>query len=154
MIRKGTLADIPRLVELGAMMHTLSRYALMNYNALKVAALMESLINHESGGVLFVAERDGVVVGGFAGGVTVHWFSDDKVAFDYGLFIEPSQRNGLTAVKLIRAFLNYANLMNATLINLDITTASVNEDAIVRLYESQGLHRAGVLMSKWSEICA
>lgn len=146
MIRAATYSDIPRLVQLGAMLHEASSYAAMQFDYAKVSDFLAALIAHQNGGVVFVAERDGNVIGGFAGAVAPHWFSQDKVAFDYSIFLEPGKRHGITATKLVMAFVEYAKQMGAVQINLGITT-DINVEATARFYESLGLRQSGVLFS-------
>lgn len=144
MIRTATFADIPRLVQLGAMLHASSSYASMDFDHGKVTDFLASLVAHQNGGVVFVAEREGVVIGGLAGAVAPHWFSRDLIGFDHSLFLEPGRRHGITASKLVVAFVEYAKAMGAVKINLGITTG-INEEATAKFYESLGLRHSGLL---------
>src|SRR3546814_12295405 len=60
------------------------------------------LTNNE--GFFSVAEREGVLIGGMIGACTPHWCSDDLVAYDFGLLVEPERRGGLAAAGLLRGF--------------------------------------------------
>src|SRR3546814_20029307 len=64
------------------------------------------LTNNE--GFFSVAEREGVLIGGMIGACTPHWCSDDLVAYDFGLFVEPERRGGLAAAGLLRGFIRWA----------------------------------------------
>ena len=79
MIRAATKADIPRILELGLMLHATSSFRHIPFDSEKVASMMSDLM--DGAGVVFVAERDGVVVGGLAGGVTEYFFSREKLGF-------------------------------------------------------------------------
>lgn len=144
MIRPARFEDIPRLVELGTMLHQQSSYADMPFDRVKVAGFLASLIG--GAGVLFVEDRDGVVIGGLAGGITEQWFSSEKVAFDYSFFIEPSHRGGITAIALIKAFIAWARIKGAARITMGITTG-INVEATSKFYRRLGFKDVGPLFS-------
>ena len=143
MIRPAKHSDVPRLIELGTMLHANSDYSKMAFCPEKSANFLHDLINGQ--GVIFVAEVRGEVVGGMAGGVIDQWFSHDLIAYDYSLFVEPSKRNGVIAVRLIQTFKEWAKLKGAKQIHMGIGTG-VSVEGTTRLYESQGLRKIGPLL--------
>lgn len=145
MIRVATNDDIPALIALGKELHQSSDHARHPFVEEKVVALLESLIAGQ--GVVFIAELNGEVVGGFAGGLTEIWYSDSVVAFDYSIFIRPERRHGITAIRLIRAFEVWATEMGAKEIHLGITTG-IRVLGTEQLYESQGFEYVGPMFCK------
>ena len=143
MIRPAKHSDVPRLIELGTLLHSTTSYSTMNFCPVKSAAFLHELINGQ--GVVFVAEVRGEVVGGMAGGVIDQWFSNDLIAYDYSLFVEPSKRNGVIAVRLIQTFKEWAKLKGAKQIYMGIGTG-VSVEGTTRLDESQGLRNIGPLL--------
>lgn len=143
MIRPAKHSDVPRLIELGTLLHATTSYSTMNFCPDKSATFLHELINGQ--GVVFVAEVRGEVVGGMAGAVTDQWFSNDLIAYDYSLFVEPSKRNGVIAVRLIQTFKEWAKLKGAKQIYMGIGTG-VSVEGTSRLYESQGLRNIGPLL--------
>lgn len=143
MIRPAKHSDVPRLIELGTLLHATSSYSTMNFCPDKSAAFLHELINGH--GVVFVAEVRGEVVGGMAGAVTEQWFSNDLIAYDYSIFVEPSKRNGVIAVRLIQTFQEWARIKGAKQIYMGIGTG-VSVEGTTRLYESQGLRNIGPLL--------
>ncbi len=143
MIRPAKHSDVPRLIELGTLLHSTTSYSAMAFCPVKSAAFLHDLINGQ--GVVFVAEVRGEVVGGMAGAVTDQWFSNDLIAYDYSLFVEPSKRNGVIAVRLIQTFKEWAKLKGAKQIYMGIGTG-VSVEGTTRLYESQGLRSIGPLL--------
>ncbi|XMB47398.1 GNAT family N-acetyltransferase [Pseudomonas fluorescens] len=131
------------MIELGTLLHSTTSYSTMNFCPVKSAAFLHELINGQ--GVVFVAEVRGEVVGGMAGGVIDQWFSNDLIAYDYSLFVEPSKRNGVIAVRLIQTFKEWAKLKGAKQIYMGIGTG-VSVEGTTRLYESQGLRNIGPLL--------
>lgn len=109
MIRPATLADIVCLVDLGELMHAESpNYCGIPFSRQKVARLLTLLITQD--GVVFVSEKDGVVVGGIAGGIAEYWFSLEKFGFEYAFFLAKEARHGVSAVRLQRAFKSWCGL--------------------------------------------
>lgn len=145
MIRPATLQDVQHLVHLGAAMHAESSYAGEPYVHDKVDTLMRRLISGE--GVVFVFERDGEVLGGMAGGITVNWFNEQPVAFEYGLFIAKHARHGMAAAKLILAFCIWCQRKGAKRVRVGITTG-VQTEGTARLYRSLGFADDGVFLTK------
>ena len=145
MIRPATPHDIPRLVELGQLLHDTSSYAGIRYIPEKVTALLRALIS--GAGTLFVAERDGRVVGGIAGGIAEIWFSNETTAYDYCLFVDPATRHGVTTIGLIKAFEAWAIDRGVSRIELGITTGILVESTS-NLFRRLGYHDAGALFRK------
>ncbi|MDR1276569.1 MAG: GNAT family N-acetyltransferase [Candidatus Accumulibacter sp.] len=145
MIRPAKTDDVPRIVELGRLLHAASSYATQRFDEDKVADTMRALIG--GSGVVFVAEIDGVVVGGIAGAVTEPWFSREKIAFDYSFFIDPARRHGVMAVRLLKTFFDWARRMGAERIHMGITTG-VNVEETARLYRALGMKDAGALFER------
>lgn len=142
MIRRATREDIPRMIELGAQMHAESRFSVLGYDREKVAALFSMLI--DAGQFIDVIERDGVIVGGFAGEIAEHWASKDLVSYDYGMFISPDNRGGRDAARLIRRFREWAVARGAKLVTLGISTG-VHPERTARLMEAVGFTQIGFL---------
>ncbi|MNO20209.1 hypothetical protein D3C76_99580 [compost metagenome] len=142
MIRPATHDDIPRLVELGALLHGTSSYSNSSFNPQKVATLLGNLIDGQ--GVVFAAVVNGQVVGAFAGGVSEQWFSDDLLAYEYSIFIEPSKRHGVIALKLVLAFQAWAKAKGAKEIHMGITTG-ISVEGTSRLYRRLGFTYVGPL---------
>jgi len=146
MIRPATEADIPRLIELGQAMHEESpEYRGISYDPEKVGSTLKALIN--GAGVIFAYERSGEIHGALAGWIEEFWFSREKQAGDFALFVDPEYRNGLIAVKLALAFHSWAHLLGARRVQMGITTG-VHADATGRLYRSLGMQDSGLLFQK------
>ena len=146
MIRPATIDDIPRLVELGRAFHTESpEYREISFDENKTVETLAGLINGM--GVVFVAISGGHIQGGIAGMVSEFWFSRERVAIDLALFIEPSSRHGLLALKLILTFKSWARNVGATQVKMGITTG-INVDGTRRLYQSTGLEECGIMFKE------
>ncbi|EHD22077.1 MULTISPECIES: GNAT family N-acetyltransferase [Brenneria] len=145
MIRHATIEDIPALVLLGMRMHAESNYQKISFNAEKCAGLADQLITSQYG-VVLVAETGGQIIGWMAGGVAPFWFSHDRMAFEYGVFIDAEHRGGSAGYRLVKAFIGWAKGHNAVEIRMGITTG-VHEERTGDLYQKLGLKRTGLLYS-------
>jgi GNAT superfamily N-acetyltransferase len=146
MIRAAKHSDVPRLIELGTMLHKISSYSSMAFSPEKAEAFLHELINGQNG-VVFVAEISGLVVGGMAGGIVDQWFSDELIAYDYSIFIEPSRRSGITATRLVLAFEEWARIRGARHVQLGIGT-KLNVEGTSKLYQSLGFEVFAPLFQK------
>lgn len=141
-VEVATADDAPEIAALGRLLHDTSSYAAIPYNEAKVEALMRLLAGGT--GVVFVVRKDGRIVGGIAGAVTAHWFSDELLGFEYSFFIEPDSRHGVTAVRLVNAFTGWCRLRGAKQVRMGITTG-INEQGTAGLYRLIGFKDAGSL---------
>lgn len=144
MIRAAAASDLPRLVELGAQMHAESpRYSRLAFDRARTAVTLAQLLESDDG-FLYVAEHDGLVVGGLAGIASAHWCSHEKVATDLALFVEPAHRGGLEALRLVRTFIAWAGTRGARIVQLGVTTG-IHVEQTARLYERIGLRQCGLI---------
>lgn len=144
MIRAATIDDVPRILELGEVMHAESVQRSIPFSRARVAANMGALI--DGGGVVFLSEKAGQVVGGIAGYADYEWFSDRMIGYEYALFVLPEHRHGLTAIKLVKAMMAWCKSKGAVEFRPGVTTGA-NTEGTVRLYESMGAKMLGPLLA-------
>jgi GNAT superfamily N-acetyltransferase len=144
MIREATKDDIPRLVELGRVMHTeASRLNKLRYVPGKVYVLLSSMVGAEHCFVR-VVEEQGEVIGGLVAAVEPHWFSTDLLAYDLALFVRPDKRGGLAAARLVAQYKVWAKERGAVITQLGISTG-VNLASTGALLERIGFKPSGFL---------
>lgn len=143
MIRYATPHDVPELVALGAMMAAESpRYRRYRYSAAKVGALFERLIESDDG-FLMMAERDGRPIAVMAATAMEHWMSSDRIACDFGLFIDPAHRGGMLAARFVRAYREWQRERGVVDAFLGISTG-VHVEQTARFYKTLGLVEASI----------
>lgn len=143
MIREARHDDIEALLALAKEMHAESpRYSLLRFSADKVTGLFRRLIDSPDG-LLLVADSGGEISGAIAAMVTPHWFSDDLVSTDIGLFMLPRHRGGMTAVRLMRGYIEWAKFKGALQIQAGISTGVQVEEAAA-LYRRMGLKQFSI----------
>lgn len=144
MIRAATLGDIPAMVALGRAMYAESpRWRRLKYCPEKVALACERLIELE-GGFAFVALRDGVIVGAMLGVCEEHWTSEEKVATELALFVEPTARGAMLAASLVSRFVVWAEDEGARLTVAGAGTG-IEPERTAQFYERFGFERSGVI---------
>lgn len=122
MIRDAVKEDLPRLIEIGKVMHAEARRLnKFPYVPAKVYLVMSNLIGNENG-FLRVVEQDGVVVGGLAAAIEPQWFSTGLMAYDMGLFILPEKRGTPAAAQLVSQYVIWAREKNAVITQFGIST--------------------------------
>lgn len=143
-IRAGTYGDIERLIEMGERMHNEGAYAFLPFDREKVRRLMISYINDRETQCGLVAEEGGVIIGMFAGYLSDYFFCDERVACDMILYVDREHRGSSAAVRLIKAFRDWAGERGAREICLGVST-NVNRETTGRFYEKMGLFQVGAL---------
>ena len=143
-IRHATLQDVPALLAFGELM-------------LEEATNLPSQFNHKTGeqhikrcieyGSAWVADGHDGVVGVFLGGIADEWFSGQKVAFDYALYVLPEYRSSTVGKALVQAFVDWAkgNAVDRIIVG---TTTGVQIDKTVNMYQSMGFKNLGQLLGR------
>lgn len=139
-IRVATLDDLPRILELGELLHKESpRWSRLSFNRAKAAHFIAHLIL-EANGVVFVAEHNDVVVGGIAGMSSPHWSSDDVLAQEVSFFMAPEARGSMVAVRLIGALRAWGEIRGAKWLTAG-TSTGLDPERTAGLYERLGFSR-------------
>ncbi len=145
MIRNATSEDIPRMVELGGLMHAESpNFRGMRFDAHKLAGAVRYAIDSPAG-FARVAERDGLVVGGLLAMAVPHYFSPDEVACDLALFVAPEHRGGMAASRLVAAYRDWGKAKGFAKVQMGVM-AGVEAWMVEALCERLGARRVGVVM--------
>lgn len=146
-IRVATLEDLPRILDLGeALHHESPRWSRMNFNRDKASAYIANLIN-QTNGVVFLAERGGLIVGGIAGMVAEHWCSDDLLGYEVSLFMESGARGTMAPARLICALEAWCELRGALWTTAG-TSTGLDPERTAGLYETLGWTRCMIGLEK------
>ncbi len=144
LVRVATLSDVPYLVTLGkAFIKEAPNYNNRPYIDDQAANHFTSLIKGK--GVIFIAEHNEQVIGGFVGRIGGDWFNGNKIAFDDCLYVKPEFRTSRAAYLLIDAFVSWARLMNVDRIQCG-TTTGVESAGCIRLYKHFGFTEYGTIL--------
>lgn len=142
-IRVANPDDLPRILDLGESLHKESpRWSRLSFNRTKAEAFMRMLLT-DPRGVIFVAERDGVVVGGIAGWAEEHWCSDDITANEVSFFMAPEARGSMAATRLICALRAWGEMRGAKWLHAG-TSTGLDPERTAGLYERLGFARCAI----------
>ena len=151
MVRQALPADVPRLVELGALMHAESpRFRDFAYLPERCAASLLNVMAHPQGFAV-VAECQEEVVGGMLAIAVPHYACDMVQASDLALFVSPDARGGAVAARLVRAYRRWASQLGAEP-NIGLNTG-VEPERTGQLLEALGAQQTGTIWT-WREPCA
>lgn len=141
-IRPATTADVPRIIELGAMLHNESaRWSRIPFNPSRAAETITNVILGR--GAVFVYLHDGEVVGGIAVASQQHWASDAFIAHEVSFFIHPEHRGGMAACRLICAMVAWAKADGCAWLHAG-TSTGIDAEMVARLYERLGFQRCAI----------
>lgn len=146
-IERASVEDVPELVRLSSLMHAESSYSKFNFDLNKISNNFYFWVSSPEYFVAVAKDDCGSIVGGYCGYVTEYIFGKDLIACDLGLFVEPSRRGGMTAVKLIKAFEDWAQSKGAKEV-CPGTTTMVAPERTSRLYEHLGYSVVGSIFKK------
>lgn len=140
MVRSARHEDIPKLLEIA---DWYVRQINPELRADKVGGAKDlRFLMASKTGCVFVAEVDGVVVGGLAGQVLKQSFVDCRYATDVGFAVLP--KHPIQAVMLVRRFVQWARKQPGVKeITLQISSGLANADRVGRMYERLGLRHMG-----------
>jgi GNAT superfamily N-acetyltransferase len=151
MIRNATHDDIPRLVELGGLMHAESpRFRGFPYLPERCAASLGNIVNHPQG-FAAVAEFQDEIVGGMVAIAVPHYACDLLQASDFALFIAPDARGGAIAARLVRAYRKWAEAIGAEP-SIGVSTG-VHPERTEQLLAALGAEQTATLWT-WRTPCA
>jgi hypothetical protein len=117
MIRPATIADIDPIVEMARPFLDYSMFA--DHTQINDDDLIQALCNLLDNGIILVAEKDSKIIGALCGMMSQFWFSPKtKVAIELGWWIQEEHRSGMSAVRLLNAFEDWAKNMGASVVSL------------------------------------
>lgn len=146
-IRVATEKDVPEMVRLSSLMHAESAYSKFNFDAVKLTNNFTFWVKSPDYFVAIAKNDAEETVGGYCGYVTEYFFGKDLIACDLGLFIDPNHRGGMTAVRLVKAFEDWAKSKGVKEV-CPGTTTMVAPERTSRMYELLGYKVVGSIFKK------
>lgn len=113
------------------------RFNVRTLSYVKTEKVIDFFISNPSTGRAFVAEYDGVLIGMIGGVIVEHFFSEDTYATDLVVYVKPDRRGSSAAVRLIKAFEQWAFSVGVDEVLLGVSTG-INQADTVRIYERLG----------------
>lgn len=148
MIRAANIEDVPTINRLGEQMFNESAYAgVCAYSSEKVDHLLKQMVANPEEYFLYVAEKDSTIIGMYLGLLTEYYFSKDLMAVDLALYVDPTKRGSLAAIKLVQAFEDWAFARGAKEV-VPATSTQVAPERTAQLYHLLGYEVVGNLFKK------
>lgn len=126
---------------MGRAMHAESRYRRLSWNEGKVEALFRKILLSPNG-IFLVSENKTGLTGFLFGSVAEYYFSDDKYAFEFVLYVKPEHRGSRGAIELTKAYIEQATSLGAREIHIENTTM-VETERTEKFFERMGFRLIG-----------
>ena len=137
MIRKATPEDIPQIIDMIINFLDEGKEFKGHGFDLAVAVNITRVRISSPGNILFVCEKEGILVGMISGYLTPYLLSRKLVVVEDMWYMEPDYRRGWDGMRLVKSFLDWSEENNAKAVSMSVTIGTDNEKAI------KVLHRLG-----------
>ena len=149
MIRQAAHDDLPTLLDMGAAMAAESpRFSRLRFSRERLNETLRRVLATEDG-FLWVAEHEGKITGVMACLTSEHWMSYDAIAVDLALYVSQDARGAADARELVRRFKAWSGETGAMWPQVGVS-AGINDEAAVRLYESEGFVKCGYILEAFN----
>ena len=143
-IRPITAADLPNILPLAKQMHEETEFRRLEWAEDKVKAFIGTLIkspNH----IGMVALDKGEMIGFVAGVKMEHFFSNERLAKDLGLYVRLDKRGSRAAYKLMDAFVEWVESSEPSVSALvvQVSTGGENMKSANRFFAHWGMEEIG-----------
>ena len=144
-VRTATIQDLDTLVDFGKRLTQESaKFSIQGFDEDRAIQLFSHLINkHES--IFLVCDEHSNPVGGLIVCIDVDWRTNQRLAFEQGVYVLPEYRATGSGSELVRHFIEWAKLNNADRIQLG-TISGIHADKTVSLYKSLGFEMVGYVL--------
>lgn len=146
-IREITQGDVQTVLELAKDMHKESWFAAYDFDEAKAASIWERKQLFPNDWCLLLAEDNDQIIGVFVGFIVEHFFGRDRLSSDLILYVDPAHRGGTAAMRLVKAYEEWARNAGVKEIQLGIAT-NVHVDRTARLFEKLGFGDRAVMYRK------
>lgn len=138
------ITEIAQALTLAEKFHAQSEFSHRAFSKNKVSGLMFSYNADTSGDYLFklVLNDAGEIIGGIMAFMTEPYFSEDRVAFDNGIFIDENKRGSRAAFLLLNEYVKWAVERGAKEVWFG-ETAGIAREAFAKLMAHCGFTNQG-----------
>lgn len=145
-VREPQSTDIETMIALAKMMHDESVYRDFDFDYKKVAAIGQQVLTDPNYfGV--VCEHEDEIIGLMVCYVTTYYFGNDLLAQDMILYVDPSRRGSVGAMRMIVEYVEWAQKKHCKEALLG-QTAGIDPDVVDKLYTHAGFNLIGQLYKR------
>lgn len=146
-VRFATIRDIPDCLELGFQVQKSTRLSRFAYERTVVEKNLRNMIvvgqkKRRSHCLLLVEDGNGLLIGGLIGCIDTHLFSHRPVANMIAYGVRPGHRMTGAAVRLMKAFIEWAKRRGAYEVNV-IVNSGINIERNDRFMKKMGFSKTG-----------
>lgn len=140
-LRHATLDDVPVIVEMARTLYASSVYSEISIDTAKVRQMLEKFIVEGQQNFLVVLSHDeGKPVGVLAAYAFQPLFSNDKIATEVLLWLEPEHRNTKRGKELLDAYEYWAKLIGVKVVQYGLLSSA--DPRLASFYERRGAFSA------------
>ena len=134
-------SDFDSVCALGRQMHAESSYSALEFSESRLREMFDEYLSNPNK-IVLVADRDGDLVGLYAGYLSKYYFSDELVANDIAWFVIKERRGSRVGLRLLDCFEHWAKERGASEVRIGYST-DINPDAFDSLMHKRGYSRVG-----------
>lgn len=136
------------MLDLGEQMFNESRFGSLEvYDRLKCTQLLSATQTHPSNYFLVYGIEDEQIKGFIILGIAEHYFSTQKNAQDYAVYVAPEKRGSSLFIRMMREAETWARVNGAENLVINHNTGIHTEDS-VPLFNRLGFNKEGYIFSK------
>jgi GNAT superfamily N-acetyltransferase len=146
-VRFAHLSDIPACIEIGFLIHRSTGFSRFTYDRTIVEKNLRNLIligqkRRRSHCFLLVEDDQGRLIGGLIGCIESHFFSSEPVATMIAYGVRPGHRMTGAAVRLMKAFIEWAKRRGAVEVNVGVNSG-IDLERTDRFIKKLGFSKMG-----------
>lgn len=147
-IRAAVSFDLLTLLSLGEeYVKEAERWSDLKFDP-KRAVLMAEFAIDDPYQQIFVAHKDGEIVGFYWVGVTQPMWSSDPIGYDVFIYVKPGHRNLFTALRLVREFEKWMKALGVKIAHVSSSSGLRKNSNAHSLYRREGYRDVGVTLIK------
>ena len=146
-VRHAEPGDVDEVLELARSAWSEGRYSRLSFDEAKARSHFYALSESADGCVL-VAENEVGLVGFMAGLATEFFFAPQRRALEIVMFVEPEHRKSWAGIRLVNAFLAWAESRDVVEIEVGVSIGIEDEQA-VKFYERLGFAKGAHHQLLW-----
>jgi len=155
MIREAQYFDAGDIFKLIQAMHAASRYKKFTFDDETVMKFIMEVIEKKRFFCWVGVNKEGDIISAFIGGLEHYTFSKEYFATDYGAYTYPEHRKTRVAYELLKMFINWAKMMDASEVSIGASHGFDQNDYASRfgnfLKKRLGFEEAGTWFVKEPE---
>lgn len=138
-LKLPTMNDLPIIVKMAKKFHGSSPYSSISFDREKIRRFAINVINGtKENEIIILGLVNNQIVGMVAGVATPTIFSNEKVAYEVGWWVDPEYRKNRVGVFLYKAYEDWAKRVGCVAVNCAYIDKNMNDKTHKEFFESLG----------------